>query len=195
MSKLIGISGGIGSGKSVVCRIFNSLGVPVYNADERAKWLIQNDELLKKSIKSLLGSEAYLNDGSYNRTWVATQVFEKPELLQKLNSLVHPQVTIDTNGWAKAHRHVPYLIKEAALFSKSGQGTGLDKLLVVVAPNLLRIGRIKARDPHRSEADILKIIANQLTDKQRLKTADYVIENDENQLLIPQVYRLHELFR
>jgi dephospho-CoA kinase len=194
MSKLIGVSGGIGSGKSVVCKIFSSLGVSVYNADERAKWLVQNDESLKENIKSLLGAEAYLSNGSYNRTWVAAKVFEKPDFLLKLNALVHPQVAIDTNNWTKAHNTEPYLIKEAALFSKSGQGTGLDKLVVVVAPNVLKISRIAARDPHRSAADIAKIIANQLSDEQRLQTADYVIENNENQLLIPQVYRLHRLF-
>jgi dephospho-CoA kinase len=194
MSKLIGISGGIGSGKSVVCKIFSSLGVPVYNADERAKWLIQNDESLKEKLTLLLGAEAYLSNGSYNRGWVAAQVFEKPDLLQQLSAVVHPQVAIDTDNWAKAQSHEPYLVKEAALFSKSGQGTQLDKLVVVVAPTLLRISRIQTRDPHRSEADILKIIANQLTDQARLQTADYVIENNETQLLIPQVYRLHQLF-
>ncbi len=194
MSKLIGISGGIGSGKSVVCQVFSSLGVPVYNADERAKWLIQNDELLKAKIQTLLGTDAYLNDGTYNRTWVAQQVFENSAILQKLNSLVHPQVAIDTDMWAKANSHKRYLVKEAALFNKSGQSIGLHKLVVVIAPNLLKISRIKARDPHRSESDIAKIIANQLTDEQRLQNADYVIENNENQLLIPQIYHLHELF-
>ncbi len=194
MSKLIGISGGIGSGKSIVSRIFSSLGVSVYNADERAKWLIEHDELLKENIKNLLGTDAYLTDGSYNRTWVAAQVFEQPNLLKQLNALVHPQVAIDTDKWARNHSTEPYIIKEAALFSKSGKGTGLDKLVVVVAPTLLKISRIKARDPHRSEADIAKIIANQLTDEARLQTADYMIENNESQLLIPKVYRLHELF-
>jgi dephospho-CoA kinase len=194
MALIIGVSGGIGSGKSVVCQIFRSLGVAIYNADERAKWLINNDDLLKAKIKSLLGSESYLPDGSYNRSWVAAQVFENVDLLQTLNALVHPQVAIDTDKWAKKYRHEPYIVKEAALFTKSGTGTLLDKLIVVVAPTQLRINRVKARDPYRSETDILKIITNQLSDEERLQNADYVVHNNESQLLIPQVYGLHLLF-
>ena len=194
MALQIGVTGGIGSGKSIVCRIFAALGIPVYDADSRAKWLISNDLLLKKSIIELLGDDAYLPDGTYNRVWVATAVFQDPTLLQKLNSLVHPRVWQDTTDWAEANQNASYLIKEAALMSRASKTIGIDKLIVVHAPVAMRVARVKHRDPHRTTADIEKIIASQMTDEERFKVADYIIDNDEKQLLIPQVLDLHRKF-
>ena len=191
----IGVTGGIGSGKSVVCRVFETLGIPVYAADERAKWLTEHDPILKADITRLLGPEAYeLVSGRYNRPWVAAQVFHNPDLLRQLNELVHPRVYADTLLWVQQHAQAPYVIKEAALMSAAGHGNSLDKVIVVHAPIDLRIQLIQQRDPHRSEAEIRNIISRQVSDEERARIADYIVYNDESQLLLPQILRLHELF-
>ncbi|MGV3559406.1 dephospho-CoA kinase [Larkinella arboricola] len=192
---LIGVTGGIGSGKSTVCRIFEAFGIPVYYADERAKWLVDHDAILKADVTRLLGPEAYDPIGRYNRTWVAAQVFGKPELLLQLNALIHPRVYADTAHWATEHAHKPYVVKEAALLRTAGEdGNNLDKLIVVQSPLELRIQRIKKRDPHRTEEEIQNIISRQISDEERIQMADYVVYNDETQLLVPQVVHLHKLF-
>lgn len=190
----IGITGGIGAGKSIVCHIFSALGVPVYAADDRAKWLLNHDELLKKSVVSLLGAAAYLPDGHYNRSWVASQVFNNPVLLQKLNEIVHPRVGEDTQAWLKWHETARYVVKEAAIMAKAGQHNSLAKVVVVDAPEDLRVKRVLQRDAQRSEAEIRAIIARQISDQERFKIADYVIYNDESQLLLPQIWALHQDF-
>lgn len=191
----IGVTGGIGSGKSIVCRIFSALGVPVYSADDRAKWLLNHDLSLKSAVTQLLGSEAYLPNGIYNRAWVASQVFQNPPLLQKLNAIVHPRVGEDTQEWVEQNSNAPYVIKEAAIMAKAGQNNDLDKVIVVDATVDLRVARVMQRDPQRSEKDIRDIIARQISDEERHKIADFVIYNDESQLLIPQVWKLHLLFK
>ena len=192
--RVIGITGGIGSGKSIVCKIFEVLGMPIYYADERAKWLTNNDLQLKKEIKELLGREAYSSDGQYNRKWVANQVFDNPELLKILNSLIHPRVFEDTKRWLHQHQNYPYILREAALTNAAGNGNDLDKLIVVTAPLELRIERIKKRDPQRTEAEIQSIITRQKTEAEFTQIADYQIVNDEKILVIPQVLALHEIF-
>lgn len=193
--KLIGITGGIGSGKSIICKIFEVLGVPVYYADERAKWLTNNDLQLRKEIKELLGREAYDSNGLYNRKWVAGQVFANPELLKILNSLIHPRVFEDTKRWIKQHENYTYILREAALTNAAGNGNDLDKLIVVTSPLELRIERIKKRDPQRTEEEIRAIIARQKTEGEFLQIANYQIINNEIQLLIPQVLALHEILK
>ncbi|MVM31958.1 dephospho-CoA kinase [Spirosoma sp. HMF4905] len=190
----IGVTGGIGSGKSVVCQVFQTLGAPVYEADERAKWLTEHDPILKADIKRVLGSNAYDALGHYNRAWVASQVFANPELLAALNGVIHPRVFADTEAWVNQQLGKPYVIKEAALMKAAGDNNTLDKVIVVRAPITLRIERIRHRDPHRSEAEIRNIIARQISDEDRLLLADYVLDNDESQLLLPQIVRLHEDF-
>ncbi|MFD2932892.1 dephospho-CoA kinase [Spirosoma flavum] len=190
----IGVTGGIGSGKSVVCEVFRALGIPVYQADERAKWLTEHDPILKADIRRVLGPNAYDLLGHYNRAWVASQVFADPVLLQQLNSVIHPRVNSDTTAWVNQYADRPYVVKEAALMRAAGDDNSLDKVIVVHAPVTLRIERIRKRDPHRSEAEILNIIERQLSDDERLQIADYVIENDESRLVLPQVIRLHEVF-
>jgi dephospho-CoA kinase len=192
---LIGVTGGIGSGKSTVCRIFEALGIPVYYADERAKWLVDHDPILKADVTRLLGPEAYDQNGHYNRSWVAAQVFGKAELLLQLNALIHPRVYADTELWTQNYPDKPYVIKEAALLRPVGEdGNKLDKLIVVQSPLELRIHRVHKRDPFRSEREIKNIISRQISDEERVEMADYVIYNNETQLLIPQVLRLHETF-
>lgn len=194
MALQIGITGGIGSGKSLVCRVFGALGVPVYSADERAKWLLNHDPKLRKTVEALLGNEAYTAEGSYNRQWVAGRVFQNPVLLRELNAVVHPRVGEDTLQWMETYQNAPYVVKEAAIMSKAGSNNSLDKVVVVQAPVDLRVKRVQQRDPHRSETEIRDIINRQVSEEERLKIADFVIHNDEQQLLLPQIWQLHELF-
>ncbi len=190
----IGVTGGIGSGKSVVCRMFAALGAPVYEADARAKWLTEHDPALKTDIVRVLGSMAYDSAGRYDRTWVASQVFTNPALLAQLNAVIHPRVLTDTLDWISQHADAQYVVKEAALMRAAGDGNTLDKVIVVHAPVALRITRIRQRDPHRSEADIQAIIDRQISDNDRLQLADYVLANDESELLLPQILALHTQF-
>lgn len=190
--KIIGITGGIGSGKSLICKIFSTMNIPIYDADSRAKYLINNDLSLKNSIKNLLGYNAYLPTGKYNRKWVASQVFNNPDLLKQLNSLVHPCVHKDSHDWVKKYSKSPFLIYEAALMKAAGDNNMFDKVIVVNAPINLRIQRIQVRDK-RSEQEIKYIIARQISDEERLKIADYVIENDDKEPVLEQVLELYEI--
>ena len=190
--KIIGITGGIGSGKSLICKIFSMMNIPIYDADSRAKYLINNDLFLKNSIKTLLGKNAYLPTGKYNRKWVASQVFNNPDLLKQLNSLVHPCVHKDSHDWVKKYSKSPFLIYEAALMKAAGDNNMFDKVIVINAPINLRIQRIQVRDK-RSEQEIKDIIARQISDEERLKIADYVIENDDKEPVLEQVLELYEI--
>ena len=193
--KQIGITGGIGSGKSIVCQVFSALGVPVYEADSRARWLTEHDPVLRADIIRLLGGGAYTEAGRYNRAYVADRVFADAALLDALNALVHPRVRADTRQWVAAQHPARYVVKEAALMQAAGQGNTLDAVVVVVAPRQVRMHRVRQRDPHRSEADIEAIMARQLSEAARLALADYVLTNDEQTLLLPQIIRLDERFR
>lgn len=190
----IGVTGGIGSGKSIVCKIFNALGVLSYDADSRAKIILNTDEVLKEQIKDEFGPFAYDEDGKLNRGHISKMAFSIPEKLARLNQLVHPRVTADIVTWTEEHRSHHYLIKEAALMFETGSYKVLDKVILVSAPQSLRIERVLARDPYRTEADLQKIMANQMSEEEKMKRADFVIVNDESELLIPQVLRLHDLF-
>ena len=192
--KKIGVTGGIGSGKSIVCRMFSLLGIPVYEADERAKWLTQHDPILQAEIIRLLGREAYDQLGNYNRAYVAAQVFSNPDRLAALNALIHPRVFADTARWVQ-QQSAPYVLKEAALMRAAGDQNDLDAVVVVTAPLDLRVQRIRQRDPQRSESEIRAIIDRQISDEARLQLADYVVENDETKLLIPQILQLDAQFR
>jgi dephospho-CoA kinase len=190
--KGIGITGGIGSGKSIVCKFFELLGVPVYYADARANWLTNNDLQLRKEIKELLGRQAYDENGQYNRKWVASQVFENPELLKMLNMLIHPRVFDDTKKWLALHQNQPYVVREAAISNAAGQGNDLDKIIVVSCPIEVRIKRIQQRDPQRSDEQIRAIIARQKTEEEFSKIADYQIINNDTQLVLPQILSIHQ---
>ncbi|UFH56722.1 dephospho-CoA kinase [Spirosoma sp. KNUC1025] len=190
----IGVTGGIGAGKSIVCQIFQALGIPIYEADERAKWLTEHDPILKADIVRVLGPNAYDATGHYNRSWVASQVFTSPALLGQLNGVIHPRVMSDTDAWVNEHADKPYVVKEAALMRAAGDKNSLDKVIVVRAPIDIRIERIRKRDPHRSIEEIRNIINRQVSDDERVQIADYVVDNDESQLVLPQVIRLHDEF-
>jgi dephospho-CoA kinase len=190
----IGITGGIGSGKSTIAHIFAILGTPIYDADSRAKYLMAHNEALKKSIQETFGKEAYLEDGSVNRGYLASQVFNDEQKVKQINALVHPKVAEDYVAWVQEHIGKPYVIREAALMIESGSHKFLDKLITVFAPEEIRIKRVKARDPQRSEAEIKAIINKQLPEEEKLRLADYIIYNDDTKAVIPQVLALHKLF-
>lgn len=190
----IGITGGIGSGKSLICKIFMALGTPVYDADSRAKWLQTHDLKLIGDIKRNFGADSYLEDNTINRTYLAEIVFKDQEKLALLNQLVHPQVAHDYQQWVNQHAAYHYVIKEAALLFESGSNKSLDKIINVNAPVKTRMERVLLRDSFRSEAQVREIMARQLTDPEREKRADFTIKNDNQALVIPQVLAIHRQF-
>ncbi|MGW8122332.1 dephospho-CoA kinase [Roseivirga echinicomitans] len=182
----VGITGGIGSGKSTVCSIFQQLNIPIYYADDRGKYLLSNDEQLKSQVRELFGTESYLANGTLNRSFLADTVFTNTSALEKLNGLVHPAVAADYSKWA-LEQNSPILMKEAALFIENGSYKSLDKLICVLAPEDVRINRVLMRDMHRSKSQVLDIMANQVDDSRRKDVSDYLIDNGGSKLLIPQV--------
>ncbi len=187
----IGITGGIGSGKSIVCEIFRVLNIPVYDADMRARTLMTEDEVTVAAIKNIFGPEAYTKDRALNRTYLAKEVFNDREKLNKLNSIVHPAVEKDFEKWYDSHETSPYVIKEAALLVESGSYKQLDMLITVTAPEEIRVARVMRRDPHRTEEDIRKIIASQLDENTKIARSQFVVINDDKTLVIPQVLKIH----
>lgn len=190
--KKVGITGGIGSGKSLVSRIFHVLGVPVYDADSRARWLTNNSPAVVSAVKALLGEDAYVN-GQLNRPKVASLVFPNPDLLTQLNHIVHPAVGADFTQWC-IEQEYPYVLKEAALMFESGSHRSLDSVIHVTAPQELRIRRVLSRDPHRTEEEVRNIIARQMSPEDMAAKSDFQIVNDESTMLIPQVLDLHAAF-
>jgi dephospho-CoA kinase len=190
----VGVTGGIGSGKSLVCRIFAALGVPTYDADSRAKKLMTTDRNLVESIKKEFGTLSYYSDGGLNRQYLADSVFQYPDQLQKLNALVHPRVGNDYSQWLAAHCEFDYVIKEAALLFEAGSAHQLNSIISIYASEEIRLKRVLIRDAHRTETAVRQIMANQIKDEEKMKMADFVIRNDDSELVIPQVLRLHQIF-
>jgi len=189
----IGITGGIGSGKSLVCKVFEWLGIPVYYADIRAKWLITHHTALKEKIIALLGQDAYSSNGAYQTAWVAQQVFENPDLLKKLNDLVHPVVKEDTRTWIREQQKiaVPYVCKEAALLFESGAWEELDYIIYVHAPEELRLARVLQRDNMTEEA-FFQRVRSQWPEDLKAKRSKFVLNNDGKTSLLKQIIALHE---
>lgn len=188
---LVGITGGIGSGKSTVAKIFTLLDIPIYFADDRAKWLMSNDELLKNQIIEAFGTECFDAEGNLDRSFLAKSVFSDSEKVKTINSLVHPAVGRDFSDWASKH-NTPYVLKEAALIFETGSNQALDFVINVSSPLKVRIARTLMRDPFRSEEQVNQIINQQLPDEQKNELADFVIKNTDNKLLIPQVLKIHQ---
>lgn len=184
----IGVTGGIGSGKSTVCRVFSLLGIPCYDSDAEAKRLMNTDRDLAARIRSLLGSGAYTEQG-LDRAYVSARVFGHPELLQRLNAIVHPAVEHDFARWAE-EQQAPYVIEESAILFESGADRLMDRTVAVVAPESVRIRRVCRRDG-RDEQAVRARIAHQMSDEERIRRADYVLRADERELLIPQILDLH----
>lgn len=187
----IGLTGGIGSGKSVVANIFKVIGIPVFDADTEAKLIMEKDEHLILSVQKLLGNESYTGK-KLNRKYIANIVFNDPGKLEQLNALVHPAAILAANNWMKAQT-APYTIKEAALMFESGSASNLDYVIGVFAPKNLRIKRVMERD-NLTEEQALARMSRQMDEEEKMKLCDFVVVNDERQLLIPQVLRLHQKF-
>ena len=188
--KILGLTGGIGSGKSTVAQIFKTLGVAVYNSDQRAKELYFIPEV-KKKIEELLGKSAYKNEVTLDKKYIRTKIFSDKKLLENLNAVIHPAVGKDFEEFCKQHQNENYIVKESALLLEVGIKT--DKLLVITSSPELRTLRVKKRDK-LSTAEIEEVMQKQIPDKEKIKKADWVIENNEEKLLIPQVLKIHKLF-
>ena len=188
----IGITGGIGTGKSTICEIFALLGVPVYYADQAAKTLMATNSGLKQQLITAFGSATFTNKGELDTKYIANKVFSDVKALEQLNALVHPAVLAHFDKWC-SQQHSPYILKEAALLIESGSYKQCDYTILVESPMALRVKRLKARD-NSSEAQIRARIANQLSDEEKARLANFLILNDEKHLLIPQIIALHTQF-
>lgn len=185
----IGLTGGIGSGKSTVARVFQELGIPVYNADSAAKRLMQEDASLRAAIQQHFGAAVY-EDGILNRKVLAAAVFGNKEKLELLNSLVHPATIADAQRWF-TQQTAPYVVKEAALLFESGSVEELDYVIGVTAPVALRTKRVMERDGVTA-AEVQQRMRNQVEDTIKMRLCDFVLFNNDRQLLLPQILRVHE---
>lgn len=192
MGVKIGITGGIGSGKSYVAKIFSALGVPFYDADKEAKELMNTNQEIKTTLIQEFGAGVYNTEGHLNRAYLASQVFKDKEKLDKLNTAVHPVVIQHGEEWA-ASQTFPYSLKEAALLFESGSYKKLDYTILVTAPVDVRIERVMQRDAVNRE-DVLDRMSKQLPDDEKQKLADFIIVNDGMTPLLPQVLPLHDQF-
>ena len=186
----VGLTGGIGTGKSTVAQIFKLLGVPVYDADSMAKRLMEEDEELITAIKAEFGDNSY-SDGKLNRQFLAEKVFNSEDLLEKLNAIVHPFVSVHFSNWVIQFSD-QNILKEAALLFETGSFHELDFVILVQSPLETRIERIRNRDPERSSEQILSIIERQIPVEEAIGLADFIINNDESHMLIPQVLQLQK---
>lgn len=186
----IGLTGGIGAGKSTVAKIFSVLGIPVYQADKEAKRLMESDSALMEKIRNAFSEKAYSN-GQLDRKYLSALVFNNKQKLDLLNSIVHPFTIKDGNAWME-RQSTPYAIKEAALIFESGSQSDYDRIIGVFAPPALRIHRTIKRD-HVDREKVMGRIENQMDESIKMKLCDHVLINDEQQLLIPQVIALHQM--
>ncbi|MES2447565.1 MAG: dephospho-CoA kinase [Bacteroidota bacterium] len=190
----IGITGGIGSGKTTVCKVFETLGIPVFYADTVAKEIMITDSVLVAGIKDTFGEESYFGDGSLNNKHIAAIVFNNVDELAKLNALVHPAVFRAFETWEKdIPSTVPYTLKEAALLFESGSYKMCDQNILVTSPMAVKLARVMQRD-NVSEAQVLARMDKQFSDEQKMAMANYFIENTEQKSVIEQVLNLHQQF-
>ncbi len=186
----VGITGGIGSGKTTVCKLFELLGIPVYYSDTEAKKLLDEDEVVKQQIVDLFGHDVIDESGKVDRKKMAVLVFNNKERLEQLNSIVHPAVAQHFEAWCKKQTNI-FILKEAAILFESSAHKQVDKVIVVSAPLDLKVERVMKRDKVAKE-EVLKRINNQMPDEEKVKLADHVIYNDEKGLLIPQVIAVYQ---
>ena len=186
----IGITGGIGSGKSTVCKIFRSLKVPIYHADLRAKDLIHQNKKIRENIIAEFGTNSFVK-GVYNTEFISDVVFQNREKLQKLNSIIHPSVIRDFIEWSSSFSNFKYVLQEAAILFESGADKDLDYVIVVDSPLDLRIERLAIRDGI-SEESVKKRMKTQWPAEKIRQLADWIIDNDEKHLILPQVLSIHD---
>ncbi len=192
--KKIGITGGIGSGKTTVCEIFKLLGVPVFHADDEAKILQNNDLHIRELLIKLFGKHIYFPDGMLDRKKLAGLIFNNSEALAKVNSIIHPAVRNSFLKWANNHQDAYYILYEAAILLESGYASDFDRTILVFAEEKVRIERVIKRD-NVSEELVKQRINNQMTEAQKIKMVDFIIENRVEKLLFPQVIELDKLIR
>lgn len=185
----VGLTGGIGSGKSVVAEIFRSIGIPVYNADREAKRLMNSDPEIREAIIGAFGEESYQGT-VINRSFLVSNVFHDDEKLSVLNAIVHPATIADAKKWM-SRQTSPYAIKEAAIIFETGADKYLDYVIGVRAPEALRVQRVMKRDG-RTREEVYRWMSKQMDEKEKISRCDFVIENDGEHLLIPQVVALHK---
>lgn len=187
---IVGLTGGIGSGKSSVAAVFSTLGVPVYEADSASKNLIDTDKHLQQQLAALLGDDI-LSNGKIKRPVMAGKIFNDEELLKKTNAIIHPAVARDFERWYQIYASVPYVVREAAILFESGSYKDCDKVVVVTAPAAMRIQRVMKRNSVKRE-DVLRRMDKQWPEEEKISRADYVIYNDLTQSVIKQVLAIHE---
>jgi dephospho-CoA kinase len=185
----LGITGGIGSGKTSVCRVFNVLGIPVFSADYEAQKIMNEDREIKKGINGIAGKNIY-PDGKLDRMELASLIFNDPVSLKKVNALVHPVVFDHFIQWAEKQT-APYVIMEAAILFESGGSKLVDRIATIVAPVEERISRVTLRNKLTRE-QVMDRIKNQMTDEERIEKSDYVINNSENEMIIPVILKINE---
>jgi dephospho-CoA kinase len=185
----VGITGGIGSGKSTVCRIFETLGVPVYYADDRAKKIMTANKQVKKAIMDVFGKQAYFSNGRINRKFISEIIFQQPEKRSLLNAIVHPAVLEDGRKWNES-QNAAVTLKEAALLIQSGSHKEMDYVILVECPLELRIPRVMKRNK-LSKQEVLNRIQSQMSDEEMRKFADFRIHNDGQVSLIHQVMKIY----
>ena len=188
----IGITGGIGSGKSMVCKVFENLGVPVFYADDVGKRLLEKDAVLQTKVKKSFGDDIYGAVG-LNRRKLGALVFNNPERLRKLNELVHPRVLDAFQNWVVQYSERTYVLLEAAILFESGVHHLMDLVISVTAPEELRMSRVASRD-HVSKKEVQSRMKNQMSAEKINRQADYLLVNDEKKLLLPRIIKLHHLF-
>lgn len=189
MSLNIGLTGGIGSGKSTVAKIFESLGIPHYSADDRAKWLMSHDADLVEKLTSHFGEQVYLG-GELNRPFLAEKIFSNPDERDWVNGVVHPAVARDFERW-RASSNAPYVIREAAILFETGGHVLSDSNILVTAPESIRIERVVKRDGV-TEDQVKSRMDAQWSEEKKIPLADFIILNDGKNPLIPQVLKIHE---
>ena len=187
----IGVTGGIGSGKSLICRIFSCLGIPVFEADKEAKIILNENKRVKESIKKLLGNDSYTGDNTYNPTWVKAKIKEDPTLIPFINSIVHPAVRQHAVQWHSSQKNTPFVLYESALIHGENKPEIIDKLIVISANKADRINRINMRNL-ASKTDIHTIMKAQPSDETYLKHADFIIENNQNDSIWPQIEKIYK---
>lgn len=188
----VGLTGGMGSGKSTICQIFEAFSIPVYYADSRAKKIMLENKEVKSKIKKLLSRESYFRNGRPNRKFIADKVFTNPSLLTALNDIVHPAVQDDFENFYHLHKtSAPYVINEAALLVENGSYTRFDVLIVVTCPEEIRMQRIMKRDKITAEA-VYDRLKNQLPEEEKVRHAHHVIFNSGEEALLPQVWTIHQ---
>lgn len=184
----VGVTGGIGSGKSLVCSILSAMGYPVFNADYEARLVVENDTNTINKIKALFGEGIYA-DGRLNRAKVGEMAFSNPSLLEKLNLIVHPPVIERFFRWTEENKQHALVVMEAAILFESGTDKGVDKVISVIAPTKIRVERIKARDGLSDEL-ISDRMSRQLPQDELSRRSDYVIDNDGVKLIVPQIIKI-----